>query len=96
LPINGQGAPRLPNTLSVNFPRVAGHELLARAPAICASTGAACHSGSERLSATLRALGLSAEQGRGAVRLSLGWYTTEQEVDRAARILVEAWNSLKT
>jgi cysteine desulfurase len=96
LPINGEGAPRLPNTLSVNFPRVQGHELLARVPSVCASTGAACHSGTAQLSATLRALGLSPEQGEGAVRFSLGWYTTNEEIDQAASLLVEAWNLLKT
>lgn len=95
LPINGELAPRLPNTLSVNFPGVKGHELLALAPEVCASTGAACHSGAAHLSATLRALGISGEEGQGAVRLSLGWYTTEDDVDRAAQMLVKAWNSLK-
>ncbi len=95
LSINGEGAARLPNTLSVNFPGVKGHELLALTPEVCASTGAACHSGASHLSATLRALGISAEQGQGAVRLSLGWYTTEEDIDQAAHMLVKAWNSLK-
>lgn len=95
LPINGEGAPRLPNTLSVNFPRVQGHELLAKAAGVCASTGAACHAGSAQLSAVLQALGLTLEEGRGAVRLSLGWYTTQEEIDQAAHMLVDAWNLLR-
>lgn len=91
LPINGGRAARLPNTLSVNFPRVAGADLLRRADRVCASTGSACHSGATRLSPTLSAMGVSPESGRGCVRLSLGWYTTEEEISGAADALMEAW-----
>lgn len=94
LGINGELAPRLPNTLSVNFPRVSGAALLARIPEVCASTGAACHSTGTAMSATLRAMGLSASVARGTVRLSLGWPTTEDEVVRAAELLVGAWETL--
>jgi cysteine desulfurase len=91
---NGRGADRLPNTLSVNFPRVNAAELLGRCPELCASTGAACHSGSAHLSATLAAIGLSPEVARGTARLSVGWYTNEDEVDRAASLLIAAWEYL--
>lgn len=91
LTINGAGAPRLPNTSSVNFPEVVGAALLQAAPEICASTGAACHSTSTALSATLRAIGLAPEIGRGVVRLSLGRFSTERDVDRASDLLSEAW-----
>ncbi len=94
LSVNGEGAERLPNTLSVNFPGVAGHELLARTPDICASTGAACHSGEAALSATLRAMGLDADTARGTVRLSVGWPTSNEEIDRAADLLSESWRGL--
>ena len=88
-------AERLPNTLSVSFPGVDGHELLARIPELCASTGSACHSGVEAMSPTLAAMGISAQQARGTVRLSVGWYTTEEEVDRAASLLVGAWEAVR-
>jgi cysteine desulfurase len=78
---------RLPGTLSVSFPGVSGHELLARIPELCASTGSACHSQSESISPTLAAMGVSTEQARGTVRLSVGWYTTEDEIDRAASLV---------
>lgn len=94
LPINGGGAARLPNTLSVNFPRVAGADLLRRAESICASTGSACHSGATHLSPTLAAMGVSPELGRGCVRLSLGWYIGKEEVDDAAEALSAAWQEL--
>ena len=95
LSINGGSAPRLPNTLSVNFPGVQGSELLRRCPELCASTGSACHSGAASLSATLAAIGLSPDVARGTVRLSAGWYTTEEEIDRAGSLLIAAWESLR-
>jgi cysteine desulfurase len=55
LRVNGADAPRLPNTLSVSFPEVAGADLLARIPELCASTGSACHSGHFSMSPTLNA-----------------------------------------
>lgn len=91
LTINGIEAPRLPNTLSVNFPGVTGSELLRRVPELCASTGSACHSDSVSMSPTLAALGLSSEVARGTVRLSLGWQTSEEDVQRAAELLIQAW-----
>lgn len=94
LPINGGGAARLPNTLSVNFPRVVGADLLKRADKVCASTGSACHAGATRLSPTLAAMGVAAEAGRGCVRLSLGWYTGEDDIAAAADVLAEAWREL--
>jgi len=95
LSINARQALRLPNTLSVNFPRADAHALLQRIPELCASSGAACHSGSDSLSATLSAIGLDGQTARGTVRLSLGWYTTEEDVDRAVNLLAAAWEAVK-
>ena len=89
--INAVDAPRLPNTASINFVGRTGQEVLATVPGLAASTGAACHSGIVELSRVLRAMGVSENVGMGAIRFSLGWETTEQEVDsvleafRAAR-----------
>lgn len=91
---NGVGAELLPNTLSVNFPRVRGQALLARMPEICASTGAACHTGDSALSDTQRAIGLPPEIARGTVRFSVGLYNDEVEIDRAASMIVAAWEAL--
>jgi cysteine desulfurase len=94
LSINGGRALRLPNTLSVNFPRVAGADLLKKADAVYASTGSACHAGTTHLSPTLAAMGVAAERGGGCVRLSLGWYTNDEDVDTAADLLANAWHEL--
>jgi len=94
--VNGEKAERLPNTLSANFPDVDGSTLLSRVPELCASTGSACHSGTTTLSATLEAIGITPDEGRGTVRLSVGWYTSEEDVDRAASLLMAAWEDLRS
>lgn len=94
LSCNGPREQRLPNTLSVNFPGVVGAELLMRVPEICASTGAACHSGSTQRSATLAAIGLDPATARGTVRLSLGWTTSEEEIDHTIQACAAAWENL--
>ncbi|MBC8352850.1 MAG: cysteine desulfurase [Planctomycetes bacterium] len=95
LTINGSQAARLPNTLSVNFPEISGGELLARTPEIAASTGSACHASMTKLSDTLAAIRLTPEVARGTVRLSVGWYTSEEDIDRAAELMIGAWESLR-
>jgi cysteine desulfurase len=94
LVLHGRLAPRLPNTLSVSFPGVHGHAMLARIPELCASTGSACHSDTAAMSPTLAAMGVDSDVARGTIRLSLGWYTTEDDVDRAGSLLAGAWEGL--
>ncbi len=92
--VHGGQAARLPNTLSIVFPRVQGASLLARAPDICASTGSACHENGTTISSTLAALGVTLGEAAGTVRLSVGWYTSEEEIDWASDSLLSAWESL--
>lgn len=93
LQLNGHPTERLPNTLNVSFPGVTGWQLLAAASAVAASTGSACHAGDHAVSGVLAAMGLTREAAAGAVRLSLGRFTTESEIDAAALALIEAWAS---
>jgi cysteine desulfurase len=81
--LNGQPEQRLPNTLNVNFVDRIGAEVLQEVPEIAASTGAACHEGTVMLSPVLRAMGVPPQVGRGAVRLTVGRFTTQAEIDRA-------------
>jgi cysteine desulfurase len=85
--LNGHPEQRLPNTLNVSFVGHVGAELLAAVPQVAASTGSACHEGSVVQSPVLCAMGVPPEVGRGAVRLSVGRFTTEAEVDQAAEAL---------
>ncbi|HRH82567.1 MAG TPA: cysteine desulfurase family protein [Thiobacillaceae bacterium] len=94
LALNGHATERLPNTLNISFPGVAGWRMLEAATAVAASTGSACHAGQHGASGVLGAMGLSGERAAGAVRLSLGRFSTETEIHRAADILAAAWRSL--
>lgn len=79
--LNGHPEKRLPNTLNISFLGYNGHEVLNSLNETAASTGSACHSGSTTISPVLKAMGVSDEVGRGAVRFSLGRYTTKNEID---------------
>jgi cysteine desulfurase len=88
--LNGHPEQRLPNTLNVSFLGHIGSEVLQRTPDIAASTGSACHEGHVTLSPVLCAMKAEREVNQGAVRLSVGRFTTEEEIDRAAVALVKA------
>jgi len=86
----GHDKKRLPNTLAVGFRRRIGSDILAACPDLCASTGAACHSGRQERSAVLAAMDVPEEVAFGAIRFSLGRYTTESEIDQAVTMILKA------
>jgi cysteine desulfurase len=97
LQLNGHPQQRLPNTLHLSFPGVTGRELLDRAAAeVAASLGSACHAESDAVSGVLAALGIDTTRAMGAVRLSVGWMTSETEIERAAEALITAWVGART
>ena len=85
-PVHLHGHPtlRLPNTLNIRIDHVVGRDLLAAAPSVAASTGSACHAGDDQPSTGLLALGLTPDQAASALRLSVGRWTTPQQVIAAA------------
>ncbi len=85
-PLDG---PRLPNTVNVTIPGIAGESLLVLLDlaGIAASLGSACAAGSPEPSHVLRAMGRSEADARSGLRLSLGPATTADEVDHVIRIL---------
>ncbi len=87
--IHGEGAPRLAGTINFSLPG-AGGEMLVIAldlAGFAVSSGSACASGAVEPSHVIRAMGASEEEARGALRVSLGWSTTEEDVDRFLRAL---------
>ncbi|MEE8418509.1 MAG: cysteine desulfurase family protein [Dehalococcoidales bacterium] len=86
--LNGHPERRLPNTLNISIRGVAGDELLALIPEIAASTGAACHADSTEPSNVLLEMGLDREWALGALRLSLGRWSTAEEIEMAGRLIV--------
>jgi cysteine desulfurase len=89
--VNGQGAPRVPNTSSIYFDHVEGEALVIALDlkGLAVSSGAACSSGAIEPSHVLLAMGLSQQRARGSLRLSLGKQTTREEVDFAIQIIPE-------
>jgi cysteine desulfurase len=90
LVVHGEGTPRLPNTLSAAIPGVRARALLDALDGIAASAGAACHSGDDRPSKVLLAMGVSPDLARATLRFSTGRATTPEEIDEAARRIVAA------
>jgi cysteine desulfurase len=88
--VNGAAdEPRLPNTLNVSFPGVAGESLLVLLDleGIAASLGSACAAGGAEPSHVLRAMGRADAEARSGLRLSLGPTTTTDEIDFVAATL---------
>jgi cysteine desulfurase len=94
--LNGHATERLPNTLNLSFPSVFGQSVLAYAPGVAASTGSACHSAQPEPSPVLLAMGLPPERALGALRLTLGRWTTDEEIGVAAQLLVEGYDSARS
>jgi cysteine desulfurase len=95
LTLNGHTEHRLPNTLNVSFAGIRGQELLQVVEGdIAASVGSACHSGSETVSGVLAAMEIRIDRAIGAVRLSVGSSTAEEEVRHAAQALIKGWKAL--
>ena len=96
--VNGYGAPRLANTSNIQFPGTDGEALLIALDleGFSVSLGAACASGTMRPSPVLLAMGLSADEARSSLRISLGSATTEADVDGLVDALVRLARSAAT
>jgi cysteine desulfurase len=89
--VNGDGAPRVPNTANIRFDDIEGESLVIALDlkGLAVSTGAACSSGAIEPSHVLIAMGLRPEQARASIRFSLGKQTTEEDIDFAIQLLPE-------
>ncbi|MCX5990899.1 MAG: cysteine desulfurase NifS [Chloroflexi bacterium] len=95
--LNGHPTRRLLNNVNMSVDGVEGEHMLLNlnARGICVSTGSACSSSSSKPSHVLLALGLSHEQARGSIRLSLGRETAERDIDRVLAVLPDVVNELR-
>ncbi|MGE0090154.1 MAG: cysteine desulfurase family protein [Bacteroidales bacterium] len=95
--LNGHPELRLPNTLNISFPGIEANVLLSELEqqGIAASAGAACHTGSVKVSLVLQAINLNTKFAMGTIRFSVGKYTHEEEITRASEIIIEIVNKLK-
>ncbi len=85
--INGHLARRVPHNLNISFNFVEGESLIMGVKGIAVSSGSACTSASLEPSYVLRALGRSDELAHSSLRMTIGRYTTEAEIDYAVATL---------
>ncbi len=92
--IYGRDVTRVSNTISCTIDGVAGETLLMAfdIEGIALSAGAACSSGTTRMSHVLTAMGVHGKPDRAPLRISLGWNSTEKDVEH----FIEVWNKLRT
>ena len=90
--IHGAGAARTPNTSNFRIDGVEAAALMVLLDQreVYVSAGSACHTGSQQTSHVLAAMGLTPDQARQTLRVSLSRYTTQREMDAALGHLVTA------
>ena len=93
--MNGSRDHRLPGALNVSFAFVEGESLLMSLKDLAISSGSACTSASLEPSYVLRALGLNDELAHSSLRFSFGRFTTEDDVDQAAKSVRHAVDKLR-
>lgn len=94
--LNGHFETRLPNTLSLCFKDLEANRILEEVGLeVAASAGAACHSDTVTLSHVLEAMAVPVAWAKGTVRFSTGRMTTQDQIDRAITVVVEAVKRLR-
>ncbi|HEX3984748.1 MAG TPA: aminotransferase class V-fold PLP-dependent enzyme [Acidisoma sp.] len=91
--LNGDAAARVAGNLNLTFPRRNAADILVAAPELCLSSSSACTStadGSVGASHVLTAIGLTPDQARRSLRIGLGRFTCERDIDAAAAQLIAA------
>ena len=95
--LNGHPKKRLPNNINFSFPGIEGESLIIQLDflGIAASTGSACSSEKLEPSHVLLAIGLKPEQAHGSLRLSLGRWTKEKDIDYVLEVLPKVVKRLR-
>jgi cysteine desulfurase len=93
--LHGGDVPRLPGIINVGFEGIDGETLLNALDDVAVSSGSACTSASVEPSYVLRGIGVPDELAHASIRFSVGRYTTVEEVDHAARRVVELVTGLR-
>ncbi len=92
--INASSTPRLPNTLSVSFAALNALDILSNFDQVMLSAGAACHSGDGKGSGVLEAMHIPLNYQLGTIRISLGRFCEESQVQQASAILIQRISQL--
>ena len=87
--LNGSKEKRIPGNLNLSFAYVEGESLMMGIKDLAVSSGSACTSASLEPSYVLRALGVEEELAHTSLRIGLGRFTTEKDVDKAVENIVK-------
>lgn len=93
--LNGHPTDRLPGNANISFAYVEGEGLMMGIKDVAVSSGSACTSASLEPSYVLRALGVGDELAHSSIRFGLGRFTTQEEVDYVAELVVREVNRLR-
>jgi cysteine desulfurase len=93
--VNGHLEKRVPHNLNMSFNFVEGESLIMGIKGIAVSSGSACTSASLEPSYVLRALGRSDELAHSSLRMTIGRFTTTEEIDHAASLIRERVTKLR-
>ncbi|WP_240775581.1 cysteine desulfurase family protein [Sphingobacterium psychroaquaticum] len=93
--IHGSAAPRLGNTSSITFRHIKASEIMVAMPQLALSAGSACSAGLRDPSHVLKAMHLHDEDAFSTIRISLSRYTTKQEIEKTAQLLIQVVAQLR-
>ncbi|WP_348652921.1 IscS subfamily cysteine desulfurase [Polyangium sp. y55x31] len=93
--VNGSLEHRLPGNLNVSFAFVEGEALIMAIKDVAVSSGSACTSASLEPSYVLHAMGIGDDLAHSSIRFGLGRFTTEEEVDYVADLVIRKVNKLR-
>lgn len=93
--VNGDVERRLPGNLNISFAYVEGEAMMMAIKDVAVSSGSACTSASLEPSYVLRALGVGDDLAHSSIRFGLGRFTTEEEVDFVARLVIDRVKKLR-
>lgn len=93
--VNGDLQMRYPGNLNISFGYVEGEGLMMAIKELAVSSGSACTSASLEPSYVLRALGVSEDMAHTSLRIGIGRFTTEAEIDKASDLIINAVKKLR-
>ena len=93
--VNGSMEKRLPNNLNISFNFVEGEAMMMAIKDVAVSSGSACTSASLEPSYVLHAMGVSDDAAHSSIRFGIGRFTTEEEVDHVAKLVIEKVHKLR-